>query len=243
MYILAILIFCAPIFAGQFESVIGPIFEQAKKLAQEHAQNPQFNRPIISIAGCVAVGKSYFARELKKLLKKEKVKATILRADDFYEPTPIKNALIHPYFNQDRLHEVLKQVIEGKEHIEKPVWDTSGKVRAKEEETACFWGIDIILFEGIYTLCDESNYDFLKYSSLKIFLDATQENINAWNWQRELSHHPDKVRTKEKFDNDVKWDIEDYHKTIAPMKKHADFILTKDANYAYTLINQMKMQK
>ena len=221
-------------YANSFDTVIPPILNRAKQLAHNHALNPKKPKPIIAIAGCSGVGKTYFTKELARLLKKEKIRVAIFKEDDFNQPTIVKNALIHKHFDHYRLHNVIRQILDGTEHVIKPIWDSYGSTRIKEDVVACFWNIDLILFEGTYTLCDSKNYDFLKYSSLRIFIEATDENILTWNWEREMEH-PLKARTREKFDNDAKWDMDDYHQTILPTKKYADFIINLDENHSYSI--------
>ncbi|MFZ5954468.1 MAG: uridine kinase family protein [Candidatus Dependentiae bacterium] len=220
-----------------FEIICTPLLEQAKKLAQQHADNPTSSKPIIAIAGCSAVGKSYFTRKLSKLLRQQGVKVKILKADDFLQPTPVENPLIHKNFDHIKLHDTLSKIISGEEHIEKPIWDHAEKVSTKDTEVACFHNVNLILFEGIYCLCDSTSYDFLKYSSIRVFLDADDTDIIEWNWKREL-RTPEKARTREKFDEDIKWDMEDYHKTIAPTKQYADFVIFKKNDHSYEIRQQ-----
>ena len=54
----------------------------------------------------------------------------------------------------------------------------------KFEETLSLAGIDLLIIEGEYTLCDSTTYDFLKYSTLRIFMHTRAEDMIEWTWQR-----------------------------------------------------------
>lgn len=217
-----------------FKALVAPIIAKAKDLAHKHASNKETPKPIIAIAGCSAVGKSFFTRQIAKLLNQENIKVAIFQQDDFNQPTPVENTKMHPYFDYRRLHTVLQQIVMGHEHVKKPIWDKTGPKSVKEEVVACFHDIDLLLFEGTYTLCGSNTYDFLKYSNYKVFIDAPQDTIVSWNYEREVPKGK-KARTKEKFDSDIAWDMEDYRNVILPTKQVADFIIEKDSNHNYLL--------
>ena len=222
-----------------FKKLVKPITGYAKILARTHHNNNYLPMPIIAIAGCTGIGKSHFTKQLVKLLRTKFLKTkhmnvAILKEDDFLQPELVKNPVTHPHFDNSRAHDVIQQIIANGEHVRKPVWDHSEAISCKEEIVACFHDVDLVLFEGIYALCDENTYDFLHYSSLRIFLEAEEKDIIEWNWQRELEC-PKKARSREKFDGDVAWDMEDHRKVVAPTKKDADFIIHKDANHNYSL--------
>jgi len=212
-----------------------PILEEAIKLAQKHSMHKNSPKPIISIGGCSAAGKSYFTNQLEELLKKEKIKVKILKMDDFIQPEIVENYLIHKYFDHFRLHKVLCNILNGHEIIEKPIWDHSASISKKKEIVDCYSDIDLILFEGLYVLCDSSNYDFLKYSSLRIFIETSDENLIKWNWERTKKENPLKNINKEEFEKARKIRIKDYHNNIVPTKKNADFIIIKDDNHSYKI--------
>lgn len=219
------------------ESTISPIVEKAMILAKNHASLPKSTPiPIIAITGGSAVGKSYFAAQLQKILENRGVRATILRADDFMQTAIVENYLTHPHFDYKYLHEVLQALSNRKQQVKKPVWHHSETHNYREDIIQSYENVDLILFEGIYSCCDKDTYDFAQYSALKIFIDAEEKDIIAWNWQRELSWGK-KARNKEKFDTDIAWDIEDYKKTVLPAKKNAHFILHRKIDHRYILEN------
>lgn len=214
------------------KNLVQPIIVRAQELAHEHAANKHLPIPVVAIAGCSAVGKTSFTKQLAKLLKQEEIKVAIFNLDDFLQPTPVFNALLHPYLDHLRLHEVIQKVIAGQEHIQKPIWDRTGLKSVKEEVVACFHDIDLILFEGIYTLCGSETYDLLKYSSYRIFIEAPEDQIMQWNRDRE-SLKCRKSRTQEKFESDVAWDMKDYREIILPSKNNADIVIKKAAGHMF----------
>ena len=219
-----------------FVLLMKPLVERAHSLVQEYKGSRV--APIIAIAGCSGVGKSKFTRKLRSVLEDAQIRVAIFKGDDFLQPTPVTKPSIHATAHRNldsyRLHEVMKQLGEGKKHIQKPVWEHAAWIqRSKREEVECFDGIELILFEGTYALCGPDTYDFLKYSQCRVFIDAPEERILQWNWEREL--RGTRARTREKFDEDVAWDMEDYRRVILPSKKDADFIITKDESHAYHL--------
>lgn len=222
----------------QFKSAVAPIAHAAKKLALERAANKKLPIPIMGIAGCSAVGKSTFTKKLAYILKKEGINVLVIKLDDF-QPQPLtdmERLLSH------RVHTAMQEILAGKEHIVRPAWDKTWATQTKEDVTTCLHDIDLILVEGLYALCGpDTPYDILKYLSCKIYIDASEDLIRSWNWKRELKAEAVEgrtPRTKEKFDADIDWDMEDYHKVILPCKQVADFIISKDERHQLTIICQ-----
>lgn len=232
---------CAAQIADQkrdFKNSINPLLQAIVQLKINYEKKT--DRPIVAIAGCSGVGKSKFTARLAQILNEEGVKAVIFRMDDFLQPSPFKGLKMHSFahrnFDPYRLHEVIAKVGEGQSHVAKPIWDhMTWKHSVKIEVDTCYENTDIILFEGTYALCGPDTYDFLKYSQtgFRVFVDAPTECIHEWNWSRDQKGH--RPRTKEQYESDVAWDMEDYEKVIHPCKAQADFIVAKDMHHNYSL--------
>lgn len=217
----------------EFKKVFSPLLKTAQKLAQEHNSNSATPIPIIAIAGCSAVGKTHFAYQLMKALQEEGVRVAPLHFDSFIQPEPVKEPLLHPNFNHVQAHEIIAHVIKGSEKVVKPTWDLSGPEPIKTVETVSFNNIDLLLFEGEYTLCDADTYDFLKYSKLRVFMDAANTDIIEWNWQRKRGVTE---QSKEIFVKNVACGIQKYRAQVAAhVLPSADYIVTQDAHHRYTL--------
>lgn len=230
----------------EFKALIAPVLVTAKKLAEQHANKNVDSKPIIAIAGCSAVGKSAFTRELKKLLEAETVKVSILQQDDFLQPERVAYSIgdptKHAQFDYLRLHAVIQQILGGQEQVRKPIWNKTGPKPVKEDVVANFKDVDLLLFEGLYTLSGPDSYDLGKYKQYGIFINAPVDAILDWNWQRELAAKGREPRAREKFDSDVAWDMQDYYKVVLPTKDFADCILEKDSKHQYVSIIQKKSE-
>jgi len=224
------------IYSTDFTLKMAPIIERVQELAHHHALNPQEPKPIVAIAGCSSVGKSYFTRQLYHALRKNGVKVAIVLMDDFMNPSAVhaKKDGLHENFDHDGLHAMLQQILAGHEHVKKSAWDKNLPACFIKEETACFCDIDVILLEGIYVLCDMAPYAFSQYSMLRIFIDAAEDDIRNWKREREAAK-PGPARPKEVFEKRLEWNMEDYRVNIKPSSKNAHFIILKDNSHHYTV--------
>jgi pantothenate kinase len=122
----------------------------------------------------------------------------------------------------------------GMVRIIKPKFDW--KTRSVIHEEICLDKIDIILFEGTYVLTGDEAYNFDEYNDLRLFIYADDNDIVAWNWHRENACYNGYIpREREKFDKDIAWDMEDYHKNILPTMLKAHFIIEKNTDHLYSL--------
>ena len=214
-----------------------PIIFWAKSFIEKRKRGEFFEVPFISIAGCSAVGKTEFAKGLKIELEKEKIEVEILKQDDFIMPNKAGcGNFAHPWLNHKEMHRVINDIKNGQLHISRPRYDWVS--RTVTYETLDLTKVDIILFEGLYVLNSDSPYDFNRYANIHIFIDAAEEDIIKWDWQREKDSANSCYipMSKKKFNKTVVRNMRDYHKNIFPNKKKADFIIEKDKNHNYSLI-------
>jgi hypothetical protein len=154
--------------------------------------------------------------------------------DDFMEPIPVKNALFHPHLDYGKAHAVIKEILNGATSIVSPAWDLSGPVFSKTTKTLDLKDVDLIVFEGEFTLCDSDSYDFLQYSSLRILMDANNEDLIDWNWQRNRGI---KEKTKEEFARNVLEGLIKYRVYAAPTFKYAQHLICQNKNHEYVLMD------
>ena len=169
-----------------FRSLVEPIIKRIKALANKRDKSADIPF-IVAIAGISEGGKSHFAERLSELLEEENIRTIILHLDDFMEKELIQGATYHPHLDYKKAHEVIRKILRGATRIRKRTWvNEEGQEPYKIEEEMCLENVDLVLFEGEFTLCDASSYDydFVKYSSLGIFMDASDEDILRWNWDR-----------------------------------------------------------
>lgn len=206
------------------------IVEHAKLIAQEKdGEVPQF----IAIAGCSSVGKSYFAQELAKLIDKEGIKVAILKFDDFLNPDHFDPDHFHPRLEHLLAHSVIQKIKRGEKLVRKPAWNPKElRPPSKIEENFSVEGIDIILFEGEFSLCDDEPYDFRKYSKFGIFIDAEDESIMEWKWQRARDVHE---KTKAEFVQKNIPYLQRYREFVHSSQNKALYLLLKDIMHHYTL--------
>ena len=105
----------------------------------------------------------------------------------------------------------LKDAIEGKDTISKPLIDYDSAVI--EEETISLDGVKVVIAEGTYT-------SLLKHVDTKIFI--------ARNRLDTLEHRKKRNRGVEVNDPFIEQILVTEHKIIAGHKQLADFVITKD---------------
>jgi uridine kinase len=134
------------------------------------------------------------------------------------------------------MHRVIDEIKNGKLNVNRPRFNLKSQVVTYEELDLTH--VDIILFEGIYVLNTDVPYDFNSYANIKIFIDASKEDIIRWDWQREIDFKNSCCIpvSKSGFNRGVARIMRDYRKNILPKKKKVDFIIEKDANHNYSLI-------
>lgn len=208
-----------------------PLVHECLELAKAHQYNPQSPLPIVAIAGCSAVGKTYFSNYLVQLLKDEHVAAAILHLDDFMQMENAETFLtIQPRFDYMLAHAKIKEILAGNLRITKPTW--SEDASSKFDEVLELKDVNLLIFEGEYTLSDAQTYDFLKYSSLRIFMQARDEDMLEWNWKRGRATQG---QTKEEFFVNMAKAMQHYHTYIEPTQQHARYIIFHNAEHQYSL--------
>ncbi len=214
----------------QNAEALKPVIEQAKLLIKEKGTDgvPK----ILAIAGCSAVGKSFFSNELAELLRSEGIKVVILRADDFINPDQCDRERFHPRFDYAKAHSTVQRILDGEKTVRKPAWNPERKPPFIIEEDFSVQGINLILFEGEFTLCDDVPYDFRRYSEFGIFIDADGDDILGWDWIRPRRRVE---KTKEEMMVNRKPYQERYRAYVRSSRDSAAYLLLKDRDHRYTL--------
>jgi len=213
--------------------ISAPIIKAITLLIKKYSDS-SYALPVVAIGGCSAVGKSEFTKILQSLLQQHGIRALILKQDNFMNPLEVfSNYTIHPHLDHKKIHTVLKNIKKGHKQVISPTFDLSQLTVTYNQLDLT--NIDIILFEGTYVLSTDESYNFLGYSDLRIFIDASEKDIIKWNWQRENSDTHNIPRSRDRFDQDTSWNMNDYHVNILPTKVHADFVIEKNHNHDYSL--------
>ncbi len=217
--------------AKQNAETLKPVIEHAKLVAQE--KNTDGVPHFIAVAGCSAVGKSFFATELAALLDCEGIKVAILKFDDFLNPDQCDPDHFHPRFEYKRAHAVIQRILKGEKSVRKPVWN-SRELRppAKIEQDFSLDGIDLVLFEGEFTLCDDEPYDFRHYSQFGIFVDAEGDDILRWDWIRARDVEE---KTQEELMANRRPSMERYREYVRSSRDSAAYLILKDRDHRYSL--------
>ena len=173
---------------------------------------------IITIGGESGSGKSEIAMVLSELLSEKGIKSIILQQDDYFVYPPKTNAKMrrknigHVGLSEVRfvlLDEDLKDIMEGKSKIEKPlvIFDEDRITK----ETVKLEAIKTVIVDGTYTT-------ILKNVHLRIFIDHTYVDT------REIR----KRRAREEQDEFLEKILQIEHKIISSHKPRADIIVTND---------------
>jgi uridine kinase len=95
-------------------------------------------------------------------------------------------------------------------------------------------GVDLILFEGMYTLSNNSLMNLRSYADLGIYMETTVENICQWKWEREKKKTVS--RTLEQFENHMALIFEDFVRFVYPTKQHADWVIYADDRHEVSIV-------
>lgn len=175
---------------------------------------------IITIAGESGSGKSEIAVVLAQLFsEKQGIRSIIIQQDDYFVYPPKTNAMMrrknigHIGVSEVRLNlldQNLKDVLEGKDKIEKPlvIFDDDRIT----EETIALEGMNVVIVEGTYTT-------LLKNVHQHIFIDRTYRDTRASR----------KQRAREEQDEFLEKILEIEHEIISSHKQQANIIV--DNNY------------
>ena len=238
MYQLLIIILCifSPMLYCMEESIVrnaitlNPIIEHAQSIVKA---NQSAIPPLIGITGCSGVGKSHFANTLSMLLNNKRVNAKILKGDDFLDPDHYAPDHFHPYLNHALMHACIQKIKNGETVVTKPIWNHEAlRPPSKIEEQFSVNGVDLLLFEGEFTLCATEPYDFGKYINFGIFIDADVDNIIEWDWKRGRDI---KEKTKDELIANRTPCIEKYRTYVQSCTETALYLIKKNKDHEYHL--------
>lgn len=215
------------------KTVMSPILIAAYDLGFKHKQDPTQPIPVIAISGCFAVGKSYLSNLLVELLQQEGINTVVIHQDDFLQSTRISNATLHPYLNVSWIHAVLSVLVSQSQ--KKIVLPTKSGCHTYNKEVD-FDGVNLVIFEGVYSLCGSETVDFYKYCNFGIFLQASDKNIWKWHWDREQTKPKCLRRNFSLFKKQTKYNFIDYRSHIEPYKFRASFFIDKTSKNKYQVV-------
>ncbi|MFP4620353.1 MAG: hypothetical protein ACLFM7_03525 [Bacteroidales bacterium] len=175
-------------------------------------------RYAISIAGESGSGKSETAESLKQELEKHGIKSFIFQQDDYFHYPPKSNAKMREKdinhvgtseVKLDLLDKNIKEALEGKNKIEKPlVFFEEDKI---ENETVNLEGIEVIIAEGTYTTA-------LKNVHKRIFIARNYFDTKDTRAER----------SREKQDEFLEKILKIEHNIITKQSEKADLIISKN---------------
>jgi uridine kinase len=192
--------------------IVPQIIEHIKKKATRYT---------ITVAGESGSGKSETGKAIADELEIYGITSVLLGQDDYFVLPPMLNDPKrredpewlgpHVEVKLDVLEQNLKDAIEGKNAISKPLIDYDSAVI--EKETISLDGVKVVIAEGTYT-------SLLKHVDTKIFI--------ARNRLDTLEHRKKRNRGVEVNDPFIEQILVTEHKIIAGHKQLADFVITKD---------------
>lgn len=217
-------------FNAQFSSLVHDAIALTKN---KHAS--QCAIPMIGVAGGSGVGKSHFSEELVRALQEQGVKAKMLKLDDFMQEDPPLDALpLHPNFNHTQAHDILRRICAGQEkNIRKPVWICREGRHIKSEEIMSLENVDLLVVEGEFALHGPETYDLRKYTALRIFIDASIENMCRWQFERK--RNMDTAQSFEEYAKNALPSLQKYREHAELVKACAHYVLHKAENHQYQL--------
>ncbi len=175
-------------------------------------------RYAITIAGESGSGKSETAESLRQELEKHGIKSFIFQQDDYFHYPPKSNAKMRgkdinwvgtSEVKLDLLDQNLKDAIEGKDKIEKPlVYFEEDKI---ENETVNVEGIKVVIAEGTYTTALENAHK-------RVFIARNYFDTKETRAER----------SREKQDEFLEKILKIEHEIIIKQSEKADLIISKD---------------
>ncbi|MGM0530164.1 MAG: hypothetical protein ACQER7_02295 [Bacteroidota bacterium] len=175
-------------------------------------------RYAITISGESGSGKSETAESLKQELDKQGIKSFIFQQDDYFHYPPKSNAKMREKdinhvgtseVKLDLLDQNIKDAIEGKNKIEKPlVFFEEDKI---EKETVNLEGIKVIIAEGTYTTA-------LNNVHKRVFIARNYFDTKDTRAER----------SREKQDEFLEKILKIEHEIIIKQSEKADLIISKD---------------
>lgn len=200
---------------------------------------------IVGIAGGSGSGKTTFTQKVLDLLDDKKIakQVGVLHQDSYYLATPPKDLTINGEPNVDHpdafdwvlMRSHLEMLRAGKK-IESPVYDYGSFSRTSK--TQSIGPCKIILFEGIFTLWDESVRNSF---DMKFFLHVEADIRFIRRLFRDLK---DRARSMDEI-------IKQYYESVRPMhnqfleptKQFADIVVGEETDMAAELLASMIKQK
>lgn len=177
-------------------------------------------RYTITVSGESGSGKSETGKAIADELEKEGIKLVLLGQDDYFVLPPKSNDAKrredpewlgpHVEVKMDLMDQNLKDAIDGKNEIVKPLIDYNQN--SVENEVINLKGIQVVIAEGTYT-------SLLKNVDTKVFI--ARNRIDTLAIQK-------RNRGKEVGDPFIEQVLITEHKIIAGHKQLADFVITKD---------------
>jgi len=194
------------------QKIVPAIIEEIKK---------KESRYIITIAGESGSGKSETGRAIQEELARLDIHSVLLGQDDYFVLPPKSNDIKrradpdwlgpHVEVRLDVLDQNLKDAIEGKDQIKKPLVDYDRN--SIEEEIINLNRVKVVIAEGTYT-------SLLKNTDKRIFITRNRRDT--------LKHRKKRNRGNEVGDPFIENVLKIEHKIIAGHKQLADFVITKD---------------
>ena len=173
---------------------------------------------VIAIAAESGGGKSEIATAISESLTEKGIESIILCQDDYFVYPPKTNAAMRRQnigtvglseVRLSLLDENLKEILEGRTEIEKPLVDFNEDLITRE--TVRLEGIKVIIVEGTYT-------SLLQNVHQRVFIDRTYVDTRETR----------KRRAREEQDEFLEQILEIEHKIISPHGRHANLIVTKE---------------
>ena len=194
------------------QKIVPAIIEEIKK---------KESRYIITIAGESGSGKSETGRAIQEELARHDIHSVLLGQDDYFVLPPKSNDVKrradpdwlgpHVEVKLNVLDQNLKDAIEGKDQIKKPLVDYDRN--SIEEEIINLNRVKVVIAEGTYT-------SLLKNTDKRIFITRNRRDT--------LEHRKKRNRGNEVGNPFIENVLKIEHKIIAGHKQLADFVITKE---------------
>jgi uridine kinase len=197
--------------------------EAARKIVPEIIEKirNKTKRYTIAVAGESGSGKSEMGKAIADELEEVGIQSVLLGQDDYFVLPPRSNDAKrredpewlgpHVEVKLDLLEQNLKDAMQGKSEITKPLVDYDENSIGKE--TVSLEGVQVVIAEGTYT-------SLLKNVDTRVFI--------ARNRLDTLEHRRKRNRGDEVGDPFIEQVLMMEHKIIAGHKQLADFVITKD---------------
>mgnify|MGYP001573852588 CR=1 FL=1 len=202
---------------------------------------------VVGVSGRAGAGKTEFLSPLIKIaLKKKGRKVLVIGLDEFFKSPGERQSLGEWSEQHVRLQDAadfMAKVKRGEKSISRLKYARTPAGNMVVPDTVNLEGIDVVIFEGLYTINNEERLgNLLRFIDLSIYMEAREEDLKQWRFEQEArKSQPRSIEEMEKH-----WRegiMPDSEKNIISSRANAVFVVHIDKNHNISKIDSFVSKK